>query len=102
MDKESGTCKTGIFVPFIGTDLHLETLHDWPRPCSFRQRLRKVVIILVRLLWRLTHRVPQWQRTAAKASHVVLYVCIIVMPLSGYTGGGRRPRSRSCAAKRTS
>jgi len=51
------------------------------------------LIILVRLLWRLTHRapplpptVPQWQRIAAKTSHVMLYVCMIVMPLSGYLG----------------
>lgn len=50
-------------------------------------------IILVRLLWRLTHRapplpasVPQWQRIAAKSSHVMLYVCMITMPLSGYLG----------------
>lgn len=51
------------------------------------------VLILLRLLWRLTHRapplpatVPRWQRGAAKASHVLLYVCMIVMPLSGYLG----------------
>jgi len=51
------------------------------------------VLILVRILWRLTHRapplpatVPAWQRVAAKTSHVLLYVCMIVMPLSGYLG----------------
>jgi len=51
------------------------------------------LVILVRLLWRLTHRppplpatVPHWQRMAAKASHVMLYICMIVMPLSGYLG----------------
>ena len=51
------------------------------------------LIILVRLLWRLTHRapplpatVPAWQRIAAKASHVLLYLCMIAMPLSGYLG----------------
>ena len=51
------------------------------------------LIILVRLLWRLTHpapplpaTVPAWQRVAAKISHVMLYVCMIVMPLSGYLG----------------
>jgi cytochrome b561 len=51
------------------------------------------LIIVVRLLWRLTHRapplpasVPAWQRMAAKTSHVLLYVCMIVMPLSGYLG----------------
>jgi cytochrome b561 len=51
------------------------------------------LIILVRLLWRLTHRapplpgtVPVWQRASAKVSHVLLYTCMIVMPLSGYLG----------------
>ena len=51
------------------------------------------LLILVRLLWRLTHRapplpatVPAWQRVAAETSHVLLYVCMIVMPLSGYLG----------------
>jgi cytochrome b561 len=51
------------------------------------------LLILVRLLWRLTHRAPPlpttvlaWQRVAAKTSHVLLYVCMIVMPVSGYLG----------------
>jgi len=51
------------------------------------------IVILVRVLWRLTHRapplpgsIPAWQRAAAKTSHVLLYVCMIVMPVSGYLG----------------
>jgi cytochrome b561 len=51
------------------------------------------LVILVRLLWRLTHRapplpptVPAWQRIAAKTSHAALYVCMVVMPVSGYLG----------------
>jgi cytochrome b561 len=51
------------------------------------------VLILVRLLWRLAHRapplpltMPQWQRIAAKASHVLLYACMVTMPLTGYLG----------------
>lgn len=51
------------------------------------------VLILVRVLWRLAHRapplpstLPQWQRVAAKTSHFLLYVCMIVMPMSGYLG----------------
>jgi cytochrome b561 len=49
------------------------------------------VIILLRLYWRLTHPAPPlpsfmplWERVAAHWSHVLLYVCMIVMPLSGY------------------
>jgi cytochrome b561 len=48
-------------------------------------------LILVRLAWRLTHRpppwpdsMPLWQRRAARLGHAALYVCMLVMPLSGY------------------
>jgi cytochrome b561 len=50
-------------------------------------------LILIRLAWRFFHRPPElpgtlsnWERIAAKANHVLLYVCMIVMPLSGYLG----------------
>jgi cytochrome b561 len=50
------------------------------------------LVILFRVYWRLTHRapplplsMPMWERVAAKWSHVLLYVCMLVMPLSGYT-----------------
>jgi cytochrome b561 len=49
------------------------------------------LLILVRLGWRLTHTppplpasVPRWQQQAASASHYLLYVLMLVMPLSGY------------------
>jgi cytochrome b561 len=48
-------------------------------------------LILVRLYWRLTHRppalpltMPAWERTAARANHALLYVCMVGMPLAGY------------------
>ena len=51
------------------------------------------MLILVRVLWRLAHRVPplpltmpRWERVAAKANHLLLYVCMIIMPLTGYLG----------------
>lgn len=51
------------------------------------------VLILLRILWRLAHRapalpptMPAWKRIAAKANHALLYVCMIVMPVSGYLG----------------
>jgi cytochrome b561 len=50
------------------------------------------LLILVRLGWRLTHTppplpqaMPAWQRVAARISHVLLYVCMVTMPLAGYT-----------------
>ncbi len=49
--------------------------------------------ILIRLAWRLKHppppfppSVPVWQRRAADWGHRALYVCMLVMPLSGYIG----------------
>ena len=51
------------------------------------------LLVLVRVGWRLTHRppplpatTPTWQLQAAKASHVLLYVCMVTMPLAGYLG----------------
>ncbi|WP_405406021.1 cytochrome b [Paracoccus sp. Ld10] len=50
-----------------------------------------IVVIALRLVWRLTHRppslpatVPDWQRRLAGLSHLALYVLMVVMPLSGY------------------
>lgn len=49
------------------------------------------LVVLLRLYWRLTHpapalpaTMPAWQRTASRHSHALLYVCMLVMPLSGY------------------
>lgn len=51
------------------------------------------VLILVRVLWRFAHRAPPlpatmpgWERSAAKANHLVLYVCMVIMPVTGYLG----------------
>jgi cytochrome b561 len=51
------------------------------------------LLIALRLAWRLTHRppalpasVPRWQARAAGASHLLLYVCMLAMPIAGYFG----------------
>ena len=51
------------------------------------------LIILLRLSWRLTHRtpplpgtIPAWQQTVAKLCYFGLYVCMVVIPVSGYLG----------------
>ena len=51
------------------------------------------VLMIVRVVWGLMHRapplpdhIPAWQKLASKASHLALYVCMIIMPLSGYLG----------------
>jgi len=51
------------------------------------------VLIILRTGWRFTHQapplpaaLPRWQRVTATASHHLLYLCMLVMPLSGYLG----------------
>jgi len=49
------------------------------------------LLIVLRLAWRLMHappplpaNMPAWQRHAARLSHAVLYLCMLILPLSGY------------------
>lgn len=49
------------------------------------------LLILLRIVWRLSHTppalpdtMPAWQRKAARFSHAILYLCMLMMPLSGY------------------
>jgi cytochrome b561 len=56
------------------------------------------LLIVLRGLWRLTHRppalpttVPRWQTLAASANHALLYVCMLLMPLSGFLGSSFTP-----------
>lgn len=53
--------------------------------------LTVLVLSLVRLGWRLTHktppldeRMPAWEKFAARATHVLFYVIMIAMPLTGW------------------
>ncbi len=50
-----------------------------------------LVLMLVRVAWRLTHAVPPlpattpaWQRRAARGSHAVFYVLLLALPVSGW------------------
>ena len=48
------------------------------------------LVILLRIVWRLRHApppplpMPLWQQRAADASHLAMYACMVLMPLSGY------------------
>lgn len=51
------------------------------------------LLIVLRLYWRLKHgapplpsHIPHWQQLAAKASHFLMYACMVIMPVSGYLG----------------
>jgi len=50
------------------------------------------LLIVLRLVWRLTHTppplpesMPAWERSAARVNHALLYVCMLIMPAAGYT-----------------
>lgn len=50
-----------------------------------------LLLVMLRLAWRLTHPVPalpaampRWERTAAAASHFLLYAAMLALPLSGW------------------
>jgi cytochrome b561 len=49
------------------------------------------LLIVLRLGWRLAHPPPQlppfvpaWERVASRINHLALYICMLVMPSSGY------------------
>jgi cytochrome b561 len=50
-------------------------------------------LILLRILWRLTHKIaplpgsiPKWQAKLARSIHFFLYCCMVAMPLTGFIG----------------
>src|SRR5450631_3400515 len=74
-----GEFKRGTPARAFATNLHKST------------GLVLALLILARLFWRLRHHPPAYpmgisarQLRAAKLGHVMLYVCMIGMPLSGY------------------
>jgi cytochrome b561 len=52
-----------------------------------------LLLVLLRMAWRATHKapplpagMPRWQEQAAVWSHRLLYLCMLLQPLSGYLG----------------
>jgi cytochrome b561 len=51
-----------------------------------------LLLMVVRIAWRIRHLpppfapMPRWQAQLARAVHLLLYVCLVVQPLSGYLG----------------
>jgi cytochrome b561 len=65
------------------TKLKLYSWHKWLGVTIW-------MVAVVRLVWRLTHRppplpaLPTWQRIAASTTHVLLYVLVLAIPISGW------------------
>ncbi len=55
-----------------------------------------LLIVLFRVVWRLTHRppppppMPAWQRHLAGVTHFLLYAALILMPLTGWASASAR------------
>lgn len=69
---------------FTPTKLKLYSWHKWLGVTVF-------ALAVLRVLWRLTHGapgpvggMPVWQARAAKAAHGLLYLLILVVPVTGY------------------
>ncbi len=73
-----------VELPLSPTKLKLYSYHKWAGVTVF-------LLVLLRLGWRVTHvppplpaGMPSWQVRAAAAGHHLLYVLMIVVPLSGW------------------
>jgi cytochrome b561 len=72
----------------------VRSLEPWQLPLMQLHKSFGVVafgLVLVRLAVRMRHTAPplpadlvSWQRFSAHASHVLLYACMLAMPVSGY------------------
>jgi cytochrome b561 len=81
-----GSFGVGIYMvdlPLSPDKLKLYNWHKWAG-------VTILVLSALRLLWRLAHRppadppMPAWQRRAAHATHVLLYVLFFAVPLVGW------------------
>ena len=83
----TGSFGLGLYMhelPLSPQKLKLYSWHKWAGVTIF-------LFVILRLVWRLGHRppalpvlMPAWQRLAAEATHVLLYLLMFAVPLSGW------------------
>lgn len=73
-----------VELPLSPQKLKFYSYHKWAGVTVF-------LLVLARLAWRITHRppalpadMPAWQVKAAKAGHHLLYLLMVIVPLSGW------------------
>ena len=71
-------------LPLSPQKLKFYSWHKWAGVTIF-------LFVLVRLVWRLSHRppelpgtIPAWQRKVAAATHVLLYLLMLAVPFTGW------------------
>lgn len=87
-----------LVFTLIGLGLYMTDIPRGTPERAFFYNLHKSIglttalIVLVRLWWRaknpppvLPASMPAWQQQASRISHALLYVCLIIMPLSGFS-----------------
>ncbi len=87
-----------LVLVLIGLGLYMTDIPRNTEERSFFYNLHKsiglttAIIVLIRVWWRLKNpppalpaSMPQWQVTASKISHALLYMCLIMMPIAGFT-----------------
>ncbi|MCX7165372.1 MAG: cytochrome b [Rhodocyclales bacterium] len=82
-----GTFAVGLYMhdlPLSPQKLRIYSWHKWAGVTIF-------LCVILRLGWRLRHRPPEfpvgmpaWQHKAAEATHVLLYLLMFAVPLSGW------------------
>lgn len=83
----AGAFAMGLYIqelPFSPNKLRLISYHKWAGITIF-------IVLLFRIYWRLTHRppalpsgMPGWQKRAAEATHMALYVLMLLIPITGW------------------
>lgn len=75
----------------LASDNSREPLSIWLLDKRVQIGLLIFALMILRLLWRMTHRPPPfpaaiavWQRVAAAGVHRLLYILLLLMPVSGY------------------
>lgn len=85
-----------LIIGLLAVGLYMEGLPNSPdkfQLYGLHKSIGVIVLFLVaaRLAWRIRSLIPplpeaiqSWQRAAANASHQLLYICMVLMPVSGW------------------
>lgn len=87
----AGLILTALFMGWTMTEMAVSPgklkVYNWHKWVG----VTVLALALLRLVWRLTHAAPplpdgvaSWQKGAARAGHALLYLLMIVMPVTGW------------------